>query len=345
VGEVVRAAANTGFGTLAAPLERLSSGKSLSIRRLAEATSRLVPRAARPDASNLTPAGAPLEVAFVWPGDDVRISVDPCPDATPRHRSETCLRATVNALTARQRSIVEQVDDWQTHHPMRFGAWLGVRATGGEIQTKLYLDVPRPAPWPAWERAFVGAPAVLPRRDVRLTMIGLDAHQGAVELYYRCAPLFPPELDTLLRRFGLRERGHEICAMVQALTLRSIRFKLPSFDMGFSCAFGEDGRPLAFTWYSTSVGLLGPPAQAQHAILRVGRARDWPMDRYASLTAAEADGSVPDHGLVGMILPRDGTMRVTATVASLPLSESLSKSLSECDRQGPRDGKRDRADA
>jgi hypothetical protein len=334
MGEAVTVATNPASGTLAASLQRLSSGRSWDARRLGEAASRLVLHDARLDDSDLTSVGAPLEVAFVWPADDVRISVDPCPGATARQRSDTCMRATADALTPRQRSIVAQVDEWQTHGQTRFGAWLGVRANGGDIRTKLYLDVPPLAPWRAWERAFVGAPPALPRRDVSLTMIGLDAHRGIVELYYRCAPLFPTELDTLLRRFCLPQRGAEICARLLALTLRTIRFTLPSFDMGFSCAFGEDRRPLAFTWYSTSVGLLGPPARARDAILRVGRAEGWPVDDYASLTAGDANGPVPDHGLLGMTLPRDGAMQMTATVAALPLPM--------CDRQEVWDRKGDR---
>jgi hypothetical protein len=153
-------------------------------------------------------------------------------------------------------------------------------------------------------------------------MIGIDPQRGGVELYYRCRPLFPPELDTLLRRFRLSERGAEICAVVQALTQRTIRLALPSSDMGFSCAFAHDGRPLAFTWYSTSVGLLGPPARARDAVLRLGRARNWPIDRYARLTVAERDEAVAAHGLIGVVLPPAGAPQVTATVAVLPPSSA-----------------------
>ena len=153
-------------------------------------------------------------------------------------------------------------------------------------------------------------------------MIGLEGDRGGCEIYYRCGSLFPSELDTLMRRFGLTERGAEIASAVQGLVRRTIRRELPSADMGFSCALTESGLAQAFTWYSTSRALLGPAARAREALLRVGHASGWPIDRYAALTAPETDAEVPHHGLVGMTIPRDGAMQVTATVAAASLRMS-----------------------
>jgi hypothetical protein len=318
-GAAVTVATTAGPEPAAVSLARLSPKDPSSARRLAEAASRLLENGAPLDESNLTAVGAPLELTFVWPPNELRIAVDPCPGGTARQRTQACLKAMAGALSPQQLSLVGKVNDWHQRHQRRYGAWLGFRANNGDIRRKLYLELPETAPWPDWEREVVGKPPVLPSRRVQATMIGLDGSRGGVEIYYRCGRLYPAELDTLLRRFGLPERGAEIAGCLQALTRRTIRFELPSFDMGFSAALAEDGEPLAFTWYSASAALLGPVARAREAILRVGRASGWPVGGYERLTAPNPDGSVAHHGLIGMTIPRDGGMQMSATVAALPL--------------------------
>ena len=272
--------------------------------------------------SDLTPVGAPLEAAFVWPTGDMRVSMDPCPGVPAGARRAVCLAVTssIRGLSRAHTTIVARASDWQVAGAPRYGAWLGLRPVqepGGvrSIRPKLYLDVPAGAPWSQWEAELVGAPAVLPSRDVQLTMIGLDPVTCGVELYWRSARLYPGELDTLLRRLGLPERGGEIVDWIAALTQRRIQFELPAFDMGFSCAFDASGRACVFTWYANATAFLGPPARCREALLRVGAQRDWPMADYARFTEADAAGRVPEHGIIGASVAENAPLAATATVA------------------------------
>jgi hypothetical protein len=309
------AAPDTGRGRQAAPLERISSGGARDASVLAREAASLLGEAAFGDCSNLTAAGVPLELGFVWPQNDMRLTVDPMPGGSAQERSASCVAATAGTLTNLQSDTAGRLRLWQRDHSARYGAWLGLRARGGDIRRKLYLDVPQTAPWQPWEAEIVGKPAVLPSRGIVPTMAGLDGDRGGVELYYRAQGLHPAELDTLLARAGLPPRGVEIARTVQELLQRTIRGPLPSADMGFSYALDESGRALAFTWYSTSRALLGPPSRAREAILRVVRAQGWDAGDYERLTG---DADTPHHGIVGMTIPREGPMQLTATVAAVP---------------------------
>lgn len=320
------AAPCVGLGRVAelAALSGLSGSDQHGASSLVEAARRAGPvrtEAARVKSlSDLTSIGAPFEAAFLWPAGDMRISLDPCPGALPAARRAACLARLGVQLAPEQQGIFGLVCGWQQAHAGRYGAWLGIRlreaaGAGRCVTRKLYLDVPEGAPWQAWEGELIDAPAVLPRREPRLTMIGLDPVKGGAELYWRCGRLYPGELDTLLRRFRLPERGSEIVDWITALTRRSVRFELPAYDMGFSCAFDAAFQPRVFTWYANAVSLLGPPERIREALLRVGRKAGWPMADYAALTAPDRAGRVPVHGLLGAILAADAPFAVTATVA------------------------------
>lgn len=297
----------------------LSSAGAADAARLAAAVARVAPSAACAVPSRLTPAGAPLEAALVWPTPGLRVSLDPCPDETPLERTRQCRAALCEPLGSVQQAVAARADGWQRAHGGRYGAWLGLRVADGALREKLYLDVPEGCAWAPFDAEMAARPAVLPRRQIRMTMIGLDPVSGGVELYYRSARLFPAELDTLMRRFGLEERGTEVADLLAELTRRSIRFELPSHDMGFSVAFDADGTARVFTFYSNATALLGPAARARSALLRVGRARDWPMQDYDALSAPDDDGHVPEHGLIGAMLAAGQPLHATATLAlSLP---------------------------
>lgn len=319
--------ADKGGGGAAASFSALRglSGAADDAAMLAAAVARCGPSASSSAPSRLTPVGAPLEAAVVWPAPGLRVSLDPCPDASPDVRVRSCRTDIAQPFTAEQADVMARVALWRKDHPGRYGAWLGLRVVDGDLRKKLYLDVPQRCCWETCEAQTVGAPAVLLHRQIRLTMIGLDPVSGGVELYYRCGRLFPPEIDTLLRRFALAERGAEVVDFIAALTRRTVRFELPSFDMGFSCAFDAQGRARVFTWYSNARALLGPPARARAALLRVGTEAGWPMADYEALSRPDAQGRVPEHGLVGVMLADGHPLQATATVALAPPDAAVSR--------------------
>jgi len=268
-------------------------------------------------ASRLTPTGEPVELAFVWPEGELRASVDPRPLGTPCERLLACVEEMRGGLDAGQRDVLRVVSGWQAEAHCRYGAWLGLRARAGSLHRKLYLEIPGGADWRGWEEATVGRPWALAGRGITATMVGLDPERGGVEIYYRVGRLFGLELDTLLRRVGLPARGAEVVREIEALTQRSVRFELPSDDMGFSYALDGAGRPLAFTWYSIAEALIGPAARIRERLLAVGQERGWDLGAYAALSAGDAGGRA-FHTLVGAVAAATGPLRVTSAFTPAP---------------------------
>ena len=234
--------------------------------------------------SRLTPSGDPAELAFLWPGPDYRISLDPCPGASAETRLLTCTEVVLQSLSPAQREIHSQISGWQQQYGARYGAWLGLRLRNGEVAHKLYLDIPGDAPWAIWEEGLAGTRQIRSARGAVATMVGLDPMTGGTEIYFSSGKLHPGDLPALAARIGLKASADTVPALVQDLTRRSVRFALPSYDMGFSNAWDRDGSAIAFTWYSTSVGLLGPDARARAALLSAGHKRSWEMSAFADLT-------------------------------------------------------------
>ncbi|MBC2860685.1 hypothetical protein [Stappia sp. 28M-7] len=338
-------------GAPPAPLPSLRAGADpaaavSSLDRLLAAVRMVLPlellEAAHP-ASNLTPSGAPVEAAFVWAdgeaGCDPRISLDPAPGAQPESRLEAAL-SLCRSVSGTEPApdvlrLAARLSCWQQRAGCRYGAWAGLRqGEAGDLAAKLYLEVApvadsrgRPL-WAGFEEWLAGAPPVLTGRNLRPTMAGLTPDGGLLELYYRTDPLFPGDLDTLMRRFGLVPQGQEVRRLVERLTGRSVRFEIPSSDIGFSVAFrmAGEGRSrrahaCAFTFYSNAAALLGPDARIADALLAEGAARGWDMTAYRQAFAAcdtrHSEDEVPlqRHGLIGMVLALEAPPRVTATLA------------------------------
>lgn len=305
--------------------------------RLCRAASQLSDAATPLDASLLTQAGAALELAYVWPSGDARVSFDPCPDASSHARADACLALVAAALSPRQSALARRIRGWQAEHDHLFGAWAGLRAGPDGDRAKLYLDIPRTAPHEDWERELFGFVTALPSRKIRPTMLGLDPHRPGFELYYRCDALYPSELDAFLRRLALPPRSREAVDLIADLTQRSVRFNLPSHDQGFSVAVDDAGQAIAVTWYSTSAAFFGPPDRARAALLRVGRPRGWAMQAYAAASAATRDGVTPAHGLIGLVFTPDDPLRVTATIAVAPVRLPAEELCGRPERQDEHD--------
>ncbi|TBX27862.1 hypothetical protein TK43_08830 [Roseovarius sp. JS7-11] len=288
-----------------------------AIRQLASAAQALIgPRSQVGAAaqSRLTPSGQPAELAFLWPDADYRISLDPCPGASPETRLALCARVVAPALSSAQLATLAKISEWQQTYGARFGAWLGLRLRRGGLAHKLYLDIPEHAPWAAWEAKLAGTAQIRSSRGAVATMVGLDPLTGGTEVYFSAGRLHPADLPALARRIGINLSDAVVPALVQDLTRRSVRFALPSFDMGFSNAFADDGAGTAFTWYSTTVGLLGPDDRVRAALLSAGATRGWDMSVYRDLTS----GQPPRHVLIGAAQAGQQPPAITATIATTP---------------------------
>lgn len=285
-----------------------------AIRQLASAAQTLMGPRVGDAQSRLTPSGHPAELAFLWPDADYRISLDPCPGASPETRLALSAHTVAPALSSAQLATLAKISEWQQTYGARFGAWLGLRLRRGDVAHKLYLDIPEHAPWAAWEAELAGTPQIRSSRGAVATMVGLDPLTGGTEVYFSAGRLHPADVPALARRIGIDQSDTVVPALVQDLTQRSVRFALPSFDMGFSNAFADDGSAAAFTWYSTTVGLLGPDDRARAALLSAGARRGWDMSVYRDLTS----GQPPRHVLIGAAQAGQRPPAFTATIATTP---------------------------
>ena len=302
-----------GNTTSSAALVPVPSGAGTLL--LARAAAALTVPGARTGQSRLTPDGSAAELAFVWPGADDRITLDPCPGAPAPVRRTICTAEAAAGLSDAQRDCIARVAGWQREHGARWGAWLGLRIRDGQIARKLYLELPSGAPWAAWEAELAGSPLPRAARGAVATMVGLDPTGGGTEIYFSSGRLFPSDIPALLARIGLDAGDGAVTRFATGLARRRPRFELPSWDMGFSNAYDAKGRGVTFTWYSTAAGLLGPDHRTREGLLRFGAAEGWEMTRYAAMTA----GVPPRHVLVGAALGAAGRPPAyTATVAMEP---------------------------
>jgi hypothetical protein len=263
----------------------------------------------------LTRSGSPVELAFCWPNRSPRLTADAAPGASADIRWRRTLELVGGFDDPALSAAVAVLEEWQRTHQPKYGAWLGVRQSGGDSVFKVYAEVPDQAPWARWESEMVGVPPILPSRDVRLRMVGLEPRTGTIELYYSARMLFTGELDTLMRRAQLPARGAEMIALLQMLTGRTIDREIPSADLGFSYSFTPGSR--VFTLYSFAHSLLGGDGAIRRSLLSVCRRRGWDARAYEQVSSPAADGRGPRtwHGMIGLMAESAGPIRMTVGIA------------------------------
>lgn len=249
--------------------------------------------------SNLCADGDPLELAFVWPGEDARFTCDPTPGASVGRRLDAALIHCGDELSAGQIHLVEGLAAAQGDEA-QYGAWIGVRWRRGTIARKLYLEVASVAA--IQQCAAIVGPKLsnLPIRAMQPVMAGFDPLTGGAEIYYRTAPLTSQALTATLRNLELPALGRRIANEAAQLSGCSALAELPTPNQGLSLALDAAGSPLAFSWYAYAASLLGPPDHARAAILEHCWRRGWNADRYQATTASDSGGQTPFHGIVGV---------------------------------------------
>jgi hypothetical protein len=266
--------------------------------------------------SRLTRSGCPVDVAFSWPGEEVRLTVDPAPAATAAGRLARAMELTHPPSRAGAGEALAMVSTWGADRG-RYGGWVGLRERVGDTSFKLYAEVATGAPWQDWERQVAGVADVFRTGRLTLCMVGLDPDRSRLELYYRAARLFRSDASTLMRWAGLPDRGDEVLAAVTALSGRSVDGEIPSADLGVSLATSEDGTPVALSVFSFAQSLLGGDGRIREAVLALAERNDWPCGAYRELSAPLTGGTGFDtcHGMVAFVVGIDGSLRVQVGLA------------------------------
>lgn len=265
--------------------------------------------------SHLCANGDPVEIAFLWPAGDMRLTCDPAPGAAAAARLDAAMRLTRGELSAARHGELRRLADGAAGG--RYGAWVGSRLRAGRIRRKLYVEIAEGAPWRDWwPLAWLAGPAAATRLPDPV-MAGFDGASDGVEVYCRTPHLHPVTLAALLVQLGLPAATGALTGELARITGRAVRSALPGRDQGISLAFGPDRRIRALTWYSHADMLFGPAARAREAWLRAGAGPGWPMADYAALSAPGPDG-VPWHGLAGLTVGADGAVSASVTCAPRP---------------------------
>jgi hypothetical protein len=257
-----------------------------------------------------------VEASFVWPSRSIRLTVDPDSHALPEVRYRTCRREIPWSPTGRQRELLAFVEARSATRERRYGAWLGLRDEGVDIEHKLYVEIPD-GPTVAQLEARTGRFATgLEHRRVQPCMLGL-ASEGRTEVYCAVDKLTRQDLEELMYGVGLPARSHELVGMLEELWRCRIVDLLPSDDLGFSVAFDAGLRATTLTLYSTAGALLGGDRQIREAVLGLASRRGWPAECYSRLTdpLRGLTGSSGFHGMVGFVAGGSQEIQFTVTVA------------------------------
>lgn len=269
--------------------------------------------------SNLASVGDPVEFQAVWATEngqlDLRVAADPDPNGSAANRLARCL-ALVPSLSRQQIGYRDWLVRAQTDGVPRYGGWVGSRLRDGALHRKLYLEIPGGSRWRDWPAVGPITRPGMPVRALNPIMAGLDPATECVEIYCEIAPLDADALPILLSLFELPPLSAQALTLLAELRQQSVRGKMPTNEQGLSLSMDQTGCLTALTWYAHADALLGPPDQIRRALLTVGAAHSWEMDRYRALSAPDARGHVPWHGLISLTISRRAGLLLAATCST-----------------------------
>lgn len=276
--------------------------------------------------SRLTKKGMPLEWAFVWPGKDIRATIDPLPSGTSQDRLLRSLDLAGELASGLQTSVAMKLLGWQTEFALRYGAWIGLRVTENGPAHKLYLEVPQATSQLQIVRGLGCDQAEMLRKGFNLVMVGLQPDKGTVELYYRAKAISVPALRTLLQKLGLPDRSKEIVEQVGQLKQRRLQYLLPSDDIGFSVSYSPSGEPQAFTLYAYTISLLGMDSTVREHIVRYSDRQGWDISTYLAMSEAAQHVHFDIntwHGMAGFVVANSGPIHFTVGIAPLNATDGF----------------------
>ena len=233
---------------------------------LLELAGKVLAGSARWGRGRLCMTGAPIEQTFVSVHDAVRLTLEPDdPAGGAQGQLGRCL-TWIEAFdldgsgfnTDWLEAIKAGQNDLRT--PLRFGAWLGLRARYDDPTpaAKIYAEAPELgfSDFGRLVSSCLGNGPTGAGLPGQATVVGLSA-DGSTEVYFAARDLLPSAVGRILDVAGQGGRSSEVIELLAELTLSQSRARLPVRDIGYSYAVATDGTIGAVTVYTTALGLFG----------------------------------------------------------------------------------------
>ena len=268
--------------------------------------------------STLTATGAPVEMQL---SDECRglalltEVADPASDPDARV-TRVCEIMTELGSTAPGRALRDGLSAAQGAGRLRYGAWLGLRQKGRDLQTRLFAELPDDAQDLTGLFCPPGITAALDRSAVkaRTRMLSVDGATGEMAVYFDCQRPTRASLATLA---AVAQVSDKVLALALAgLAGRPEQDALPVRRLGFSLTMKPNG--------------TAPVLQLQVPVAALRRGHDhqiagWlngnlksPVNGYAGLLDAlqSAGADRTHHRLISLTARPGSTPALTISVAA-----------------------------
>lgn len=254
--------------------------------------------------STLTGDGFPLEFSFTSEGE-IRYAAECAPPETPEterlDRGVALLRRL--GMPSLNADILANWRSLQSHGPLRYGAFVGVRHGRGPDRFKLYVELP-----PSCSSSDLPGRNDIPGEPI---MIGHDPDSLRTEVYFRCRKLAPGDLPPLMAGLGLSARAPDLLRLIEDVWGRPAHKQLPGPVIGVSTSESPGGRN-AFAIFTYASALFATDLAIRNRVLTIAAGRGWEFSHYERLTRAFLDRQPETlaHTMLTYSVSRDGSPRL-----------------------------------
>lgn len=253
--------------------------------------------------SRLTVDGCPVEFGVSSMDKALRITFEVAgPECSDSERLGRSLDILHDCIRRKPDSAMQDAwRDLQRRGRLRWGSWMGLRASDGVVEPKLYIEIP-PENDPAPPKPLRG----------RVRMIGFDPLRERIETYVALPQIGRSELVHLLA--GLDEDSR--CAlldMIGELIGMPLDIALDWIGLGASLAESPSGKQLALFIRARTVR---HPARKFRKLFAGN-------DAYCDWFDGRSGGDLPDHGVLTFIPRGHGRIEVRAGLSATSLMKPL----------------------
>jgi len=266
--------------------------------------------------STLTPDGYPLELTFSSsPEPAVRYALEVAGPEMPEHQRLREAFRLYRALVGHPASAeIERVlSAVQATHELSYGAWFGGSHTKTTDRYKIYAELPKDASVNEFPAEIFPGALPLEHCHSRPVMFGFQPESNVREVYFRTGSLAPEDIGRLLWKNNLSHRYHETLELIQATAGRP---GSATALAGFSLAFNGDAKAMAVSLFTEAKFLFGSDANARRNLLKLARARCWPLLGYEEVSRAHHnwDAIAGNQGVVAWIATPDNPVELRISV-------------------------------
>ena len=269
-----------------------------------------------PDAwggSRLTGDGFPFELSFSTLDPRLRFTIEPGGRwlaLSERLEAAAIVVATI-AGSPVPGATLAGLRAMQADAPLAYGAWVGCRVGPNGTQAKLYVEVPRIAP-------FHVESLLLDEREVTPRMLAYSPSTHSFEAYCRVPSLEPRHLAAVLQLVDGEARVPWLHDFITEAYGHRLSGRLPGPSVGVSFVRHAAEKRVTLHFYARA--FWGSDAGIRRGFSRVARAAGWDDTAYLRVTApiAHRDEWRTCHGLFGITL--DAAHRISLGIGLRPVA-------------------------